>query len=271
MSISQIVVFFMFYSFVGWVWEMIYTPFEEKCFQNRGFFFGPICPIYGFSILFLQFLVHHVPIFMGGDISTVKLFFVCMIGSAIVEFVTSWSMETIFHARWWDYSNFPLNINGRICLPASVFFGLAGVLLVRFVFPLMDIAAEIIPSVAFETAALILIGIFGADYALTNASLTSLLDKIENANKEFIERGESVYQAVASTPSQLKKRIVDYEAETKERARNIAESLSGPQKYLVSRITKFSSRVTVWSDEDHEKMNMGNKIKEYLINIRNKK
>ncbi len=268
MSISQIIVFFMVYSFIGWVWEMIYIPFEDKCFQNRGFLFGPICPIYGFCIMFLYFLMHHVPFFVSESMTMPKLFFVCMVGSAIVEFTTSWGLERLFHARWWDYSKFPLNINGRICLPASVFFGLAGVTLVRFVFPTMDIVADVVPEAAFETAAIILAFIFGADYALTNASLTSLLEKIENANKEFIEKGESVYQVIASTPEQLKKRLVDYESETRERARSIAESLSGPQKYLVSRITRFSSGFG-FAEEEREKPNMGNRIKEYLVNLRN--
>ena len=270
MSISQIVVFFMLYSFAGWLWEMIYIPFEDKCFQNRGFLFGPICPIYGFSVMTLYFLTHHVPVFLNNDITIPKLFLICMIGSAVVEYTTSWSLEHMFHARWWDYSKFPLNINGRICLPASIFFGLAGVMLVRYVFPLMDLVIRFMPPVVFETSAIILAFIFGADYALTNASLTSLLEKIENANKEFIERGESVYQAIASTPEQLKKRLIDYETETREKARSVAESLSGPQKYLVSRITKFSGGFGTGVDEQ-EKPNMGNRIKEYLVNIRNSK
>lgn len=267
MSVSQVIVFFMFYSFIGWLWETIYTPFEFKYFENRGFLFGPICPIYGFSIIFLEFLMHNVPLFTSDKMSISKLFFICMFGSAVVEYFTSWGMEKIFHARWWDYTNFPLNINGRICLPASVFWGLAGVALTRYFFPAMDVVRHIIPEPVFETAALISMFIFGADYALTNASMNSLLEKIENVNKEFTERGESVYQAVASTPSQLKERIIDYEAETRERARNIAESLSAPQKYLMSRITRFNYGIGSDNNE-HEKTNMANRIREYLSNLR---
>ena len=267
MSISQVVVYFMFYSFVGWLWEMVYTPIEYKYFENRGFFFGPICPIYGFSILLLQFLIRNVPFFTSESMTLPKLFFICMFGSAIVEYTTSWSMETLFHARWWDYSNFPLNINGRICLPASVFFGIAGVMLVHYVFPAMDQVSSYIPDAAFETAALVLAAVFGADYALTNASLTSLLEKIETVNKEFTEKGESVYQAMAATPGQLKKRIIDYETETREKARAVAESLSGPQKYLMARITKFSDSFEL-QKKNYTKANMGNRIKEYLTNIR---
>ena len=249
---------------------MIYIPFEDKCFQNRGFLFGPICPIYGFCVMFLQFLIHNVPVFSGAEMTTLKLFFVCMFGSAIIEFVTSWSLETLFHARWWDYSKFPFNINGRICLPASIFFGLMGITLVKYVFPVMEIAAAEIPSVVFETLALILMMIFGADYALTQASLTSLLEKIESVNKEFIERGESVYQAVASTPSHLKKRIIDYEEETRDKARSIADNLSVSQKYLVRRITKFSNSFAK-SDEESRRTVMANKMKEYLKGIKIKK
>lgn len=259
----------MFYSFIGWLWEMVYMPFESKRFQNRGFLFGPICPIYGFSLLTLQALVRNVPLFTSSSMTVWKLFLICMFGSAIVEYVTSWTMEMVFHARWWDYSNFPLNINGRICLPASLFFGLVGVIFVNYVFPMVTFASNVIPSVVFETLALILVMIFGADYALTQASLSSLLEKIEKANQEFIEKGESVYQVVASTPSQLKKRISDYETETRERAKLIAESLSEPQRVLLDRITKFSNRFYFPQGEDKkEKSNMGNKLKEYISNLR---
>lgn len=260
----------MIYSFIGWLWEMIYTPIEEKNFQNRGFLFGPICPIYGFCILILQFLMRNVPIFTSDTMTTPKLFLICLIGSAIIEFSTSWIMEVIFHARWWDYSNFPLNIDGRICLPASIFFGLVGILLVNYVFPATDLLMDIVPSVVFETTALIMMVIFGADYALTQASLTSLLQKIENANKEFIDKGESVYQAIVATPSNIKSKIEDYEAETREKARLLAESLSEPQRVLLSRITKFSNRFGFSSQSDSkEKTNIGNKLKEYYHTIRN--
>lgn len=269
MSISQIVVFFMIYSFLGWLWEMVYIPFEDKCFQNRGFLFGPICPIYGFCIMFLYFLVNNVPIFVSAEMTTLKLFFICMFGSAIIEFVTSWGLETLFNARWWDYSKFPLNINGRICVPASIFFGLMGITLVKYVFPIMSLIINIVPSVAFETLALILMMIFGADYALTQASLSSLLEKIENANREFIEKGESVYHVVASTPSNIKKRISDYEEETREKARSIADGLSISQKYLLSRITKFGGSIS--KSEDRSRKNMiGNRMKEYLNSFRKK-
>lgn len=262
----------MIYSFIGWVWEMIYIPFEDKCFQNRGFLFGPICPIYGFCILFLQFLMYNVPLFRSEAMTMPKLFFICMVGSAIVEFTTSWSLEMLFHARWWDYSKFPLNVNGRICLPASFFFGLAGVMLVKYVFPATEVLMSIVPQTVFETLALIMMVIFGADYALTHASLTSLLEKIENANKEFIERGESVYQAIASTPSTLKNKISDYEAETREKARVIAENLSEPQRVLLGRITKFSNNISIFkSSDDKGKPNVGNKLKEYFMNLRNSK
>ncbi len=269
MSISQIVVFFMIYSFMGWVWEMIYIPFEDKCFQNRGFLFGPICPIYGFSIMFLYFLMNNIPIFRSPEMTTLKLFLICMVGSAVVEYVTSWTLETLFHARWWDYSKFPLNINGRVCLPASIFFGLMGIGLAKYAFPLMRLAIEVAPSVVFETLALILMMIFGADYALTQASLSSLLEKIENANREFIEKGESVYQVVASTPSNIKKRISDYEEETREKARIIADGLSLSQKYLVSRITKFSGGF-IKSEESSRRTLIGNRMKEYLKSFRKK-
>ena len=130
MIITQCFVEFIFYSFLGWIWESIYCTAKEKKWADRGFLFGPICPIYGSCVVLTSVLFSLVPALSDPEFPLWAIFILCCLGSAVAEFGTSWVLEKRFHARWWDYSDMPLNIQGRICVPVSICFGLAGVLIV---------------------------------------------------------------------------------------------------------------------------------------------
>lgn len=118
MKYLYILVFiFYFYSFMGWLMEVILTLFQEKKFINRGFLIGPICPIYGFGCVLILLLLNKY----HGE--PVTLFFMAVIICSILEYTTSYLMEKVFKNRWWDYSSFKYNINGRICLETMIPFG----------------------------------------------------------------------------------------------------------------------------------------------------
>ena len=121
---------FFIYSFIGWVIEMFTVNFVLKQkFADRGFLIGPYCPIYGFASIIMIFILSRYK----GDI--LVLFFMSIIICTIIEYFTSYIMEKLFKARWWDYSNEPFNLNGRICLINSIGFGILGVLLIRIINP----------------------------------------------------------------------------------------------------------------------------------------
>ncbi len=120
---------FLFYGFVGWAYECtIWAKCEKKYFMNRGFLLGPLCPIYGLisflDIALLRSIENPVLIFIVGAV-------VC----SIFEFIVSYCLELIFHRRWWDYYAYPLNLDGRISVLSSAFFGLAGLFLLKIVHP----------------------------------------------------------------------------------------------------------------------------------------
>ena len=96
-------------------------------FINRGFLIGPYCPIYGSGALLLTFLLNR---YVNDKL---VLFVMSIVVCSILEYVTSYIMEKIFHIRWWDYSNYKLNINGRVCLNNIALFGLAGVLIIKYI------------------------------------------------------------------------------------------------------------------------------------------
>ena len=122
---------FILYSMIGWLMEVILTIIEDKKLVNRGFFVGPYCPIYGFGgILATLFLSKY-----SGDIFA--LFFLGILLFSFLEYYTSYFLEKIFHARWWDYTNRKFNINGRICLETMIPFGILGIVVIKFANPIL--------------------------------------------------------------------------------------------------------------------------------------
>ena len=76
------------------------------------------------------------------------LFLGAMIFTSVLEYVTSWLMEKLFHSKWWDYSERPFNLNGRICLLNSFLFGVMGLVVMYVVHPLISDALAHIPGLA---------------------------------------------------------------------------------------------------------------------------
>lgn len=123
---------FIIFSFVGWCAEVVYVGITSAHkFVNRGFLHGPLCPVYGFGGLVIICLPPSL-------YSTwIPLFFASMILCTVVEYFVSWIMEKLFHTRWWDYSHYKFQINGRVCLLNSVLFGFLGLGMIHFVYPLI--------------------------------------------------------------------------------------------------------------------------------------
>ena len=120
---------FIILSFIGYLGEVIYCSYAQKRLVNRGFLFGPICPIYGLgSILAVwslsSFKENALIVFILGVLIT-----------SVLEYYTSYIFEKIFGNKWWDYSYRPDNINGRICVGNSLYFGLGIILVVYLLDP----------------------------------------------------------------------------------------------------------------------------------------
>jgi uncharacterized membrane protein len=128
-DLSTLFNWFIIYSYIGWLYESIYCSLDAGRFVNRGFLYGPLCPIYGSCIVFMILL------FAERCKGIVSLFLSCAVFASVLEYVVSFSMEYIFGRRWWDYSNRLFNINGRICLGATIVFGVSGVLVIRYLHP----------------------------------------------------------------------------------------------------------------------------------------
>ena len=125
----SVILYFIIYSFLGWCCETVYCSILQKKFVNRGFLYGPLCPIYGCGALLVLYLLRDV------RASILPLFLSGMVVTTILEYLTSVLLEKLFHMKWWDYSAMPFNINGRVCLLNSCEFGALSVFVVMVLHP----------------------------------------------------------------------------------------------------------------------------------------
>lgn len=170
------VVWFFVYSFAGWLWEVVYSFAKYRRFVNRGFLYGPVCPIYGAGAL--------LGILAAGPIGNPVLqFAVGGLLAGAMEFATSWAMERLFHARWWDYTGYFCNIQGRVCLLGVAVFGLMTLLVNRAIQPFLAKATSL-PEPAFVVAlAAVALALFAADLATSVAHMRGFNDKLD-----FVQR-----------------------------------------------------------------------------------
>lgn len=132
-NIIKYILMFFFYSFAGWCLESIYCSIGEKRLINRGFLTGPLCPIYGTASLVLIVLIYNP--FKDNPLA---VFMLGIILCDVVEYLTSYLMEKLFAARWWDYTYELLNIRGRICLKHSLYWGVISIIFVKVLHPTVE-------------------------------------------------------------------------------------------------------------------------------------
>ena len=173
--------FMLFFGFsvVGWLTECVSCSIWYRRFiYNRGFLLGPYCPIYGVGALGGY-------LFLSGYADEpIALFTLAMVGASIIEYLTSVIMEKIFKARWWDYSNQPFNIEGRICLKNSVLFGIMGLLFVYFVKPFYEHIVSLVSSNTLIIITIICLIIFIIDSIVTYILMFKIKNKIVEVRKD---------------------------------------------------------------------------------------
>ena len=168
MVFSNLFLWFFCYSFWGWFYEStLCSLVGESRFFNRGFLLGPYCPIYGVGALICWLA-------LDGCDSVYVIFFVSALLCCALEYVTSFGMEKLFHARWWDYSNLPFQLHGRVCLYGGIIFGTANVLLHFFLHPALMWATGAIDTGLLNGAAFGLSVAMAVDLFLTLGSWKSL-------------------------------------------------------------------------------------------------
>ena len=135
-------------------------------------------------------------LFLGGIGDTAKLFCWGAIVCSIIEYITSWAMEKLFHARWWDYSDRFLNLNGRICVPATLLFGFFVVLVVRVIQPALMALFTLVDPDVLSSLCGVFIALFFADMLVTNIGLSGFRDKIDAYCDQLTEQAARVHDVI---------------------------------------------------------------------------
>ena len=180
-------ILFLIYSIIGWIMEVIFTLFKDKTLVNRGFLIGPYCPIYGCGCVLIILLLKRY----SNDFFV--LFIMSMVVCSILEYLTSYIMEKLFKARWWDYSDRKFNINGRICLETMIPFGLLGCLLMYVINPFISGFISKVPKDILNPISIVLFILFVID----NIASYSIITKLHlHTNKIVMDNTEEITKKV---------------------------------------------------------------------------
>ena len=224
MWISRTFLLLILYSIMGWAYETIFCTLKDRKWENRGFLYGPICPIYGFGALAAVFVVNCVSCVSPlDDLPLWGVYLMSVFGSAVLEYVTSWTLEKLFHAVWWDYADMPFNLHGRISLFTSCGFGVAGVLIVYAIAPATENWVDQIPPLWTEALSLVCMGIFAADLTLTVSALTDLANIVEQWEQTVNGRMETLVDTAQQKTVEAKDRFALEQARLSRRLDGISK------------------------------------------------
>lgn len=190
---------FFIYAFLGWCTEVSYAALVTGKFVNRGFLNGPVCPIYGFGVVIvlgcLTPLSDNLPVLFAGSVALTSL----------LEWLTGFVLERLFHQRWWDYSDQPFNLSGYICLRFSIAWGFACLFVVKLLHPTVLLFIRIIP----RTLGLVLLALLGAVMAVDLAATVSAIIKLNRRLAQIDELAAKIKEASNEFGENLAERVLD--------------------------------------------------------------
>lgn len=240
-TIETYVLMFFIYSFFGWIMESVRVSIAEKKWVDRGFLIGPVLPIYGWGVVL-------VTIFLKKYLDDILVTFVMSIViCGLLEYFTSFFMEKIFKARWWDYSNRKFNINGRICLENLFLFGIACCLIVYIANPLVYSFIEWLPDLLKHIS----IGIFGIIYVADSIVSTVLIFSLKKVSSEVKDNTREISAKVKNiihSKSRFHRRLVDAFP-------NIRERVDYTKWTIKNKLEEVSNKINDKVEEVQDKIN----------------
>ena len=188
-SFWQILEYFIVYSILGYVIETLYGSLTKGVVESRqSMLYGPFCCIYGLGAICLLCIPK------SAKKNNWTLFIAGFIIGSVVEYVVSWVGEVIFNIKWWDYSNFPLNINGRVCVYFSIFWGILTICLNKVINPTVDKALGKIPIKVLHVLTVIIMVFMAFDFIISSFALKMFETRlIYNYNLE-VQGAEDYYE-----------------------------------------------------------------------------
>lgn len=235
---------FIIYAVIGWCMEVICKLIQYKRFIDRGFLIGPYCPIYGVGALLITFLLNKY------TQDPVVLFVMAVVVCGILEYLTSYFMEKIYHARWWDYSNKKFNINGRICLSNLIAFGILGMFIMYISNPFLIGQLERLTTTWLNIAFWTILAIFVTDNILSGI----INNSIKTTTKQLGERMDNTEEItrkvreILQKKSALHRRLINaypkiqaVKIKIKEKTRKIKEQIEEQKEDIKDKIDEIKT------------------------------
>ena len=218
-SLINLVLLFFAYAFLGWCIEVTLKYFQFHRFINRGFLTGPWLPIYGSGAALITVVIKGLaPL----EFSVGTTFAVSFLLCGFLEYMTSYVLEKRFHARWWDYSQKPMNLHGRVWIGNLILFGLGGVVIVDLINPLLLRLSEHISFPLREIMALFLSVVFVADYVMSHFVLKLVKTSVELSEADDTEAISKEVRLLLSDRSVFHRRFAEAYPEVVYRTERIA-------------------------------------------------
>lgn len=250
-SIGILFLLFVIYSFLGWCMEMVVCYFATRKWVNRGFLIGPICPIYGWGCLLIILLLNR---YLDDPL---VLFVMSMLLCSLLEYYTSYLMEKIFKARWWDYSHKKYNINGRICLDNILAFGILGLLMMYFINPFVVKLLGFININVLNIIAVVVFIVFLVDNIISLKVISGFKKVAKSIHKDSTEEITKKVREILSNRGRLYKRLVsafDFEASEK-LIKTFKEKVKATADEVVKTIEKNKKKRAIQRREAIEEYN----------------
>lgn len=194
---------FIVYALIGWIVEVVGILIQEKKFVNRGFLIGPYCPIYGVGGITIILLLNK---YMEDPII---LFVMAIVICSLLEYFTSYIMEKLFKTRWWDYSNFKFNINGRICLETMWAFGALACFVIYVINPPLINLLKSLPDIVFSIISYSIMVLFLVDNIISFKIISNVKVTAKNVKKDNTEEMTRYVRDALSKKSLLNKRLIN--------------------------------------------------------------
>ena len=243
---AHLFLFFLSYAFLGWICEEIWCTVKSRKITKRGMLHGPICPIYGFGSVLILYLLE------PWRTTWVRLFFASMIVTSILEYFTSWLLEKLFHAKWWDYSKEKFNLNGRVCLLNSAAFGVGGLALEHLIHPLVEkliywkTASPYINYIAAGLLSVILLDLLVTVHKLVDFAATMEKVKAYAANLKERYEGEEWFkpESFRTMIESIKEKAALEKSRFTQKSLETLESYAKKQKIVEFWLKRFPIMIT---------------------------
>ena len=190
---------FFIYAFLGWCTEVSYAALKTGRFVNRGFLNGPVCPVYGCGAVIVLWALEP----LRGNLLLLFLGSVAL--TSLLEWLTGFVLERLFHQRWWDYSQEPFNLNGYICLRFSIAWGLACLFVVKLLQPSVLWCVRAIP----HPVGVGLLILFSVTMAVDLAATVRTIARMNRQLSQLDELATSIKEMSNELGANLADRVLD--------------------------------------------------------------